>query len=140
MNQKLYTSEKALEELRAETTLEDFQREVYERKPYYQVLWPGESAFVDTAIGATMYEDFSSQVPFGVQNELLRQKIVEEVLLICQKWDYVYRIPAADFFDFPMTREGDRRLFTVYRLGQISSEDTPRLVSITKYQRQRQLG
>jgi hypothetical protein len=132
MRPKEYLPSVAFEQLRELRIVEDYCRETYERKQYWLILWAGDAAYVSTAVGATQYQ--TSNIPFGIQNALLRRGVVEEVALFSSNWDYYYRIPAAVLRQIPTTLQDDRKLFQITQWGELTSKGTPRSVSILKYQ------
>ena len=129
-----YTPRDALSGLYSVGIIDYFDRELFDFKPYWIISWSDEVGKSTAAVGATRHENHSLPVPFGIQDELLRQGIVEDVVLICRDWGYFYRIPASDFRQFDTSIDDGRRLFKVNRYCKLISKDTLRPIDLAKYQ------
>ena len=128
-----FRAQDALKILRSRDMVHEFIPQAYQSFKYYSISWMNEDELVETAVCSTQYRDQSLAVPFGLQDLLLRQGLVEEVLLFCRRWNYIFRIPAADFRQFETTMDEGRRLFQVRRDGLISSEGTIHPIDISGY-------
>jgi hypothetical protein len=137
MKKREHIKRVALVDLYNDKLISSLWPEMHGRKQYWKIRWSGESECIKTAVGSTKAFDSSLKAQFGIQDELLRQDIVAEIVLVHKEWPWFYRIPARVFRDYSMTRDGDRRVFQVTWDGEIRSEQTRPSISISAFQRER---